>query len=221
MSIEIDFSELESINIYEKKKKYEKGFIDSLVEQASFEDVLNYYNLEIKPQRNGEFLVFCPFHNDTKNPNCFINPSKNAYFCFSCGEKGTILNFVFSMEKNVGNTSFSDSVYKLSKIAGMEDTDAGDILDMQIDNYGRSKKNHNDNTPQILGMKMDVFNITVSSMFGEYLMQYPNDIDYIESIYKKMDICINENNIKKLTDLFKKVSKIIKKRKLEQNSYGE
>lgn len=211
MSVEIDFLDLEKINLKNKPKRYEKEYIDRLTESSSFEDVLNYYNLEIKPQRNGELLIFCPFHNDTKNPNCFVNPDKNAYFCFSCGEKGSILNFVFNMEKQLGNKNFSDSVYKLSQISGIEDIEVGDILDMQLDNYNKKTKQNND--PKILGMKIEVFNITISSMFGDYLMNNPDDIKFVESILQKMDKCIENNEIHRLTDLFKKASKIIKNRK--------
>jgi hypothetical protein len=60
------------------------------VERAREESILEVARrLELgEPKRAGkEFIVRCPFHEDTK-PSLRLNPRKNAWYCFPCNEGG-------------------------------------------------------------------------------------------------------------------------------------
>ena len=64
--------------------------------QTRFETVLAHYGLEARGQ-GVERMIRCPFHDD-RSPSCSINLDRKVFHCFACGEKGTILDFVATME---------------------------------------------------------------------------------------------------------------------------
>jgi len=40
------------------------------------------------------YLIFCPFHNNRHTPACEVDKEKGLFLCFSCGENGTIIDFI-------------------------------------------------------------------------------------------------------------------------------
>jgi DNA primase len=59
-------------------------------EEAAIEDVLDRYGIEL---RNNKAL--CPFHGDTR-PSMSVKG--NFFKCWSCGERGSVIDFVMKME---------------------------------------------------------------------------------------------------------------------------
>ena len=51
---------------------------------------------QIKKQSNGEFSALCPFHKE-KTPSLSLNPEKNLFNCFGCGESGDIYDLHMKM----------------------------------------------------------------------------------------------------------------------------
>lgn len=46
---------------------------------------------EVEATKKGkEWLAYCPFHNDVKTPNCYINKEKGVFLCRACGATGII-----------------------------------------------------------------------------------------------------------------------------------
>lgn len=39
------------------------------------------------------YQCLCPFHNE-KTPSFIVNPNKNIFYCFGCGENGDSIKFV-------------------------------------------------------------------------------------------------------------------------------
>ena len=74
---------------------------------ARVEDIVgDYVNL----RRRGQNLIgLCPFHGE-KTPSFNVNPARNIYKCFGCGEAGDPLKFVMEMEQ----LSFPDAVRKVA-----------------------------------------------------------------------------------------------------------
>ena len=67
-------------------------------QNADFNQVLGYYNLNpVNGRSHGQLTLLCPFHNDTK-PSLKITPEKKGFHCFGCGAKGNVLDFVRYME---------------------------------------------------------------------------------------------------------------------------
>lgn len=59
--------------------------------------VLDHYGFDVKRNGQDQVKICCPFHDD-KNPSCGLNTKKRVFNCFSCGEKGNILDFFAKME---------------------------------------------------------------------------------------------------------------------------
>lgn len=70
--------------------------------------VANDYGLGIQHQGKDAFIK-CPFHQDD-TASLSIDPQRNIYHCFGCGEKGNVIQFVQKMDKS----GFRDAYQKLS-----------------------------------------------------------------------------------------------------------
>ncbi|MCD8194369.1 MAG: CHC2 zinc finger domain-containing protein, partial [Tannerellaceae bacterium] len=59
--------------------------------------------------RKGSKLTgLCPFHDD-KNPSLVVDPARQTFACFACGERGDVISFVQKVEK----CSFHEAIGKL------------------------------------------------------------------------------------------------------------
>ena len=74
---------------------------------ARVEDIVgDYVNLK----RRGQNLIgLCPFHGE-KTPSFNVNPARNIYKCFGCGEAGDPIKFLMSLEQ----LSFVESIRKIA-----------------------------------------------------------------------------------------------------------
>ena len=73
--------------------------------------ISNYVSLK---KRGSRFVGLCPFHPE-KTPSFYVDPDKNFYKCFGCGESGDIFNFIQKHE----NLTFFEALTLLSEKAGM------------------------------------------------------------------------------------------------------
>jgi DNA primase len=56
--------------------------------------VLDAIGVTIKAETASDFLVLCPFHNNVRTPACEVHKEKGLFICFSCGERGDIIDMV-------------------------------------------------------------------------------------------------------------------------------
>lgn len=87
--------------------------IQKIKSRLGIEEVIGSY---IELEKSGNNLkANCPFHNE-KSPSFFVSPDRDSYYCFGCGEKGDIFNFVQKYE----GVDFLGSLKILAERAGVE-----------------------------------------------------------------------------------------------------
>ncbi len=86
--------------------------VEKIKERLSIEEVVSSYIQIEKAGKN--FKARCPFHNE-KTPSFIISPDRNSYYCFGCGAKGDIFNFVQEFE----GIDFSGALKILADKAGV------------------------------------------------------------------------------------------------------
>lgn len=79
-------------------------------------DLLEYVSQSIEMEKRGrDYFGHCPLHIDN-TPSFSITPSKNSYYCFSCGRSGGIIGYLMDYE----HLRFDDAVDKAAKLGNMD-----------------------------------------------------------------------------------------------------
>ncbi len=74
-------------------------------------DIVDVVSEHVVLRKQGkDFVGLCPFHDD-KSPSFSVSPSKQFYYCFSCGAGGNAIKFLMELDKS----SFSEVVLSLAR----------------------------------------------------------------------------------------------------------
>ena len=73
-----------------------EDWIDQVRQANDIVDVISEY-IRLKPSGRG-FFGLCPFHGE-KTPSFHVEPERQIYHCFGCGEGGNVFSFVMAMER--------------------------------------------------------------------------------------------------------------------------
>ena len=71
-------------------------YLARVKEEASFEQILERYSVKTRGA-GAKRMALCPFHPDRK-PSCSIHLERKVFYCFGCGAKGSVLDFVAKIE---------------------------------------------------------------------------------------------------------------------------
>tara|TARA_Y100001968_G_scaffold73671_1_gene65117 strand:+ start:9788 stop:11842 length:2055 start_codon:yes stop_codon:yes gene_type:complete len=82
--------------------------IEAVKERADIVEVVGEH--VVLKKRGKEFVGICPFHDDSK-PSLTVSPSKQFYYCFSCGAGGNSIKFLMEFQRQ----SFGDVVLELAR----------------------------------------------------------------------------------------------------------
>lgn len=148
-------------------------------ENVRIEDVIASYGYTLKKSGNN-FVTLCPFHNDTK-PSLSIQTSEQYFKCFTCGAKGTTIEFIIQMEqKNDPKFSFADAVIKLKNDFGLP-IDI-DNLEKQVEEqkYTVNGKKYSDDIIETVNMLEDI-----SEKYEIYLTNTKQGIKHLEYLYSR------------------------------------
>ncbi len=87
--------------------------IDTVIEASDMLELVAPYTTLKKV--GGGYMGRCPFHSE-KDPSFSIDTVKKVYYCFSCGAKGNVVNFV--MEKE--GLDFPDAIKSMAERYGVK-----------------------------------------------------------------------------------------------------
>jgi len=82
--------------------------IQEVKDKADIVDVISEHI--VLKKKGKEFVGICPFHDDSK-PSMTVSPTKQFYYCFSCGAGGNSIKFLMEFTRN----NFTDVVLSLAK----------------------------------------------------------------------------------------------------------
>ena len=86
--------------------------IDETKVRTNIVDLVSEYVALKKAGRN--YIGLCPFHKE-KTPSFTVNPDKQIFYCFGCGEGGNAISFVMK----INNMAFPEAVRMLARKAGV------------------------------------------------------------------------------------------------------
>ncbi|MEP6671865.1 MAG: CHC2 zinc finger domain-containing protein [Chthoniobacter sp.] len=88
-----------------------------LIEQVTAaNDIVEVIGGDIHLKRLGHlYAALCPFHQES-SPSLVVDPGRQIYKCFGCGQGGSVIAFVMRYE----NLDFAGAVRKLAGRAGIE-----------------------------------------------------------------------------------------------------
>ncbi|MDO9527953.1 MAG: DNA primase [Syntrophales bacterium] len=86
--------------------------IEEIRNRADIVSLVSGYLTLKKAGRN--FTGLCPFHKE-KNPSFTVNPDKQIFYCFGCGEGGNVFTFLMKID----NMSFPEAVRHLAGKMGI------------------------------------------------------------------------------------------------------
>src|SRR5574344_128874 len=79
-------------------------------------DIVELIGSRITLKKAGStYKACCPFHQE-KTPSFNVNPAKQFYHCFGCGESGDVFKFLMKMD----GLTFPDAVKKLADTVGVK-----------------------------------------------------------------------------------------------------
>lgn len=179
-----------------------------IIDSVSFEEVLLHFNFEVI-DLGGEFRVLCPFHNDT-SPSLDANNEKGVFLCRACGASGSVLDFV----KGYLSVGFAEAVGVMASIKGITGFEPKDQIDAAVKQYeleeARAEKNKE---LRIGGLTLDDFNIKISSICRDHLLDYPEDWEFVEKVYRRLDTWIDDKDRVSLKKLDRSLMKMLREHK--------
>lgn len=88
-------------------------FIEAVLDRT---DLVALIAARVTLKRQGSnYMARCPFHTE-KTPSFSVNPAKQFYHCFGCGESGDAIQFLMRYE----GLGFREAIESLASAAGME-----------------------------------------------------------------------------------------------------
>jgi DNA primase len=82
-------------------------------EKVRIDEVVSDY-VTLRPAGGGSLKGLCPFH-DEKSPSFNVNPQRQFFHCFGCGEGGDVIAFLMKID----GLGFTEAVERLADKAGV------------------------------------------------------------------------------------------------------
>lgn len=199
-------------------------FIRELLGEIDIVEILeDEYDLYFQESSGDWFNTNCPLpgHEDS-SPSFGVNRSTGAYHCFGCGESGDLLAFIRKME----GLSFKQGLDRLFMITGVNpEQENNDVyralrdLNSTVNDYINFKVEYD--LPG--GISPVQFLRTLNDRlktFENKINSNPEGLEWIESIYEKVDRLVMKEDYKSLNLLWKNIGKDMKNKlnELKENN---
>lgn len=79
--------------------KWNKTNSNDRYAEGQVKEIIAQCGVTVGSELDSHFLIFCPFHNNRNTPACEVDKEKGLFICFSCGENGTLIDFVMKTTK--------------------------------------------------------------------------------------------------------------------------
>lgn len=126
--------------------------VQDVLARADIVQVIGDY-VTLKRASSQSLKGLCPFHNE-KTPSFHVTPSKGLYYCFGCGEGGSVVDFIGRIE----GLNFPEAVERLGQRFGIEvvhsGTDRGEF---------RRKREHKTRLLEVIEVAERFFQTQLSS----------------------------------------------------------
>lgn len=90
---------------------------NKIMDSLDARDVVKSLGLEIKYETAARFKIRCPHGNADPNPSCCVYTKDKSFYCFSCGERGSMIDLVMLVK----GTNYHDTLEWLANLAGGSD----------------------------------------------------------------------------------------------------
>lgn len=105
----------------DNNKKYDYDQLNEMCDKVS---LLDYASKSYEFKKVGSnYFCSCPKHSDS-TPSLCIDPKQNRFYCFSCGTKGNLINWLIAYEK----MKFPEAV---EKVAELSHTDLNNVYESE------------------------------------------------------------------------------------------
>jgi DNA primase len=160
--------------------------IDEVRDRVEIVDIISSH---VQLKKAGRlFKGLCPFHNE-KTPSFTVDPEKQLYHCFGCGEGGNVYTFIMKMER----MDFPEAVQYLAEKAGYTLRTEEKLKDKRADQskltrlYSLNKR------------AMDYFTNTLSTKQGDAARDYLQGRGYTEEAVERFMIGLSPTGWDDLT----------------------
>ncbi|MDC3232151.1 DNA primase [Prochlorococcus sp. AH-716-A09] len=135
--------------------------IQEVKDKADIVDVISEHI--VLKKKGKEFVGICPFHDDSK-PSMTVSPTKQFYYCFSCGAGGNSIKFLMEFTRN----NFTDVVLSLAK---KNDINVINVDGPQQEIY-KKQLSRRDELYKILRVSKDWFKSQLNNSLGKEAHHY-------------------------------------------------
>lgn len=149
--------------------------IEEVKARVNVVDVVSEYVTLKKTGRN--FVGLCPFHRE-KTPSFTVNPEKQIFYCFGCGEGGNAISFLMK----INNMSFPESIRHLAGRMGIT------IPVKKVTEGERRKASEKEKLIRLNRMAADQFRHNLMSGKGEAARRYLGKRGIDDAVVKQFGI---------------------------------
>lgn len=94
-------------------KEYDEELINEIIENVDIVEFIGEY-VDLKKE-NKRYFGLCPFHSE-KTPSFCVEPESHLYYCFGCGNGGTVITFC----RKYLHMKYDEAIQYLSSLAGID-----------------------------------------------------------------------------------------------------